>query len=169
VGTHGTILVKDGDYEVMLNATHDGHADEALKMILELTERVANNVWVADLMIRDCQRQGNAYDRDDVREDLHQNAGGGFEWSILEVAGAIASTHFNRWRIVPPEFQTWLAEHDRTPDIVFDITRNYDVKIRLPSARDCGYRHKDWLVVINQFNSKLPPNLDGIDILFKSA
>ena len=46
MATHGAILLKCGRQEVFLHTSHDGHTDEAIRMIFGLPELIASNSWL---------------------------------------------------------------------------------------------------------------------------
>lgn len=120
MATHGSILLKLKRQRVFLHTTHDGHANDALRMVLNLPAYVADNVWLPKII---------KLTKEDVRDIVDQHAGGGFEWTIHEVATALTRQHWNRWLIIPNNEIKHLAPWGQTPSFTVDLGDLDSVKI----------------------------------------
>ena len=127
MATHGAILLKHKRQEVFLHTSHDGHTDEAIRMILDLPKLIARNSWLPKIA---------KLTPENVQETLNRNAGAGFEWSILEFSAAIISTTFNRWLQIPKADIKHLAPWGQKPDLIVNITDPDNVKITVTDWSD---------------------------------
>jgi hypothetical protein len=108
--THGTILLTSTDEkgEVLLQTSHDGHTGDALKMLLDLPRFVAAQSWYAKVIVR-CEKDITI----DTVRDFGKCQGDFGSIYLLGVAHWCVSYHFDRWHIIPKEFQSYLSDYDR--------------------------------------------------------